>query len=127
MKKKMLMACVLLAMMGSGCSKNESTTGGDSNGRTAYVSDQEQYVQSLQQEISIDDPDGLLKELNESIGDNSENAELVRLKSVEASPVQEADLLTPSDVLVPTETNDIPSAKTPASTEVAAKSVDTVR
>lgn len=127
MKQKVLIACVLLAMMESGCSKNEPTTNGDSNGRTVYVSDQEQYVQSLQQEISIDDPDALLDALNKSAGDNSENAERVRLKSVEASPAKEADLLAPSDVVIPTETNNILDAQTSVSTETAAKPSDTVR
>lgn len=93
MKQKMLVACVLWATVMVGCSKNQPTTEDsaaakpDADGRVAYVSDQEQYVQSLQQEIAIDDPDALLDDLNESSGDNSQNAELVRLKSVEASPV----------------------------------------
>lgn len=92
MKQKMRVVCVVLwVTIMVGCSKSEpTTTGGDTQksdaaGRVAYVSDQEQYVQSLQQEITIDDPDALLDDLNESAGDNSRNAELVRLKSVEAS------------------------------------------
>ena len=95
MKQKMLVACVIWATVMVGCNKNQPTTEDsaaakpDAAGRVAYVSDQEQYVQSLQQEISIDDPDALLDDLNESAGDNSHNAELVRLKSVEASPQPE--------------------------------------
>ncbi len=89
MKQKMLVACVLLAMMGSGCSKTKPPT--ETDGQAAYVSDQEQYVQSLQQEILIDDPDAMLDDLNESAGDNSVNAERVRLKAVEDLSLQRAD------------------------------------
>jgi len=96
MKQKMLVAGLLLVVVAAGCSKNEPSDEAvaqkrDEAGRVAYVSDQEQYVQALQQEVEIADADALLDDLNESAGDNSHNAELVRLKSVEASPVPDAE------------------------------------
>lgn len=122
MKQKMLVICALLAAIGSGCSKTEPTTDKDSNGRTAYVSPQEEYVQALQQEVSIDDPDALLDDLNESIGDNSENAEQVRLKSVEASPVQDSEASALTDAAAPAEKVATPQTKT--NTEQATKTVE---
>jgi|GEM_PF-4909038 len=106
MKQKMLVAGLLL-VVAAGCSKNESSDEAaaqkrDAAGRVAYVSDQEQYVQALQQEVEIADADALLDDLNESAGDNSHNAELVRLKSVEASPVPVAETTEALPTDVPT-------------------------
>ena len=124
MKQEVLVICALLAAIGSGCSKKEPTTDKDSNGRTAYVSPQEEYVQALQQEVSIDDPDALLDDLNDSTGDNSENAERVRLKSVEASPVQNSDASALTDAAAPSEKVAKPQAKT--STEQTEQPTQTV-
>lgn len=91
MNQKLSVLSVLSAIILAGCSKPPAEANAsqqkNADGRVAYVSDQEQYVQSLHTEIAIEDPDSLLEELNEAMGDNSENAELVRLKSVEGSPV----------------------------------------
>lgn len=90
MKIAMLVVAVHLILVG--CSKSEQTDEQDqksasSGDRAGYVSEQEQYVESLQQEVSIEDPDALLADLNESNGDNSENAALVSQKSLEGAPV----------------------------------------
>lgn len=93
MKLNMLVLCGLSAAIVVGCNKNNSPTEAgttdksNARGGVNYVSDQEQYVQSLQQEIAIDNPDALLDDLNESVGDSSHNAELVRLNSQEEAPV----------------------------------------
>ena len=86
MKIAMLVVVVHLILVG--CSKSEQDQKNASSGdRAGYVSEQEQYVESLQQEVSIEDPDALLADLNESNGDNSENAALVSQKSLEGAPV----------------------------------------
>jgi len=93
MKQKLSVLSVLSAIILAGCGKPPAETDvaqqKTADGRVAYVSDQEQYVQSLHAEVAIEDPDSLLEELNEAMGDNSENAELVRLKSQEASPASQ--------------------------------------
>lgn len=101
MKQKISVLSVLSVVILAGCSKPPAETNAEQQknaaGRVAYVSDQEQYVQSLHTEIAIEDPDSLLEELNEATGDNSENAELVRLRSAEASPTSVAGAADESD------------------------------
>ena len=88
MKIAMLVVVVQLILVG--CSKSEQDQKNASSGdRAGYVSEQEQYVESLQQEVSIEDPDALLADLNDSIGDNSANAALVSQKSLEGAPLVE--------------------------------------
>lgn len=100
MKKIMFAVAIHLILVG--CSKSEKTDADaqadtSTGDRVAYVSEQEQYVKSLHEEVSIDDPDALLDDLNQNSGDNSENAALVSQKSLEGAPLVQPTKPDPKD------------------------------
>ncbi|MEC7118772.1 MAG: hypothetical protein VXW65_02575 [Pseudomonadota bacterium] len=83
--KRVVMVCAAVAVVGALAWFLVLKNRGEE--RVAYVSEQEQFLQSLQQEVEIEDPDALLMDLNESVGDVSENAEKARLNAVHGAPI----------------------------------------
>jgi hypothetical protein len=52
-----------------------------------HVSENDLYMQRLEKDVDITDPDSMLDDLNQQVGDNKANAELARKNAVSGQPV----------------------------------------
>ncbi|MEY4515891.1 MAG: hypothetical protein RL180_237 [Pseudomonadota bacterium] len=91
-----LISAMLCLALTAGCSKKDKDTEGEASAHetptvsTEHVSENDQYMQKLEQDIDIVDPDSLIEDVNKQVGDNQANAELARRNAVSGSAVVEA-------------------------------------
>jgi hypothetical protein len=85
-----LSAIVCLSQM-AGCSHKEkeedAKTTESSQVVPAHVTENDMYMQKLEQDIDIIDPDSLIEDVNQQVGDNKANAELARRNAISGSAV----------------------------------------
>ena len=56
-----------------------------------HVTENDLYMQKLEQDIDIVDPDSLIEDVNKQVGDNKTNAELARRNAASGSAVHNPD------------------------------------
>mgnify|MGYP006992451859 FL=1 len=80
-----MMASVGLTFTLVGCDSKPAETE-QAAAKPAHVSENDQYLQRMQQEVKIDDPDSLIEDVNETVGndDNAEKAKQLAAQGVTA-------------------------------------------
>ena len=80
-----MMASLGLAFSLVGCDSKPAETE-QAAAKPAHVSENDQYLQRMQQEVKIDDPDSLIEDVNETVGndDNAEKAKQLAAQGVAA-------------------------------------------
>jgi hypothetical protein len=89
----MLLSAMVCFALTAGCSHKEqepesdATVHDDVKVSTEHVSENDKYMQKLEQDIDIVDPDSLIEDVNKQVGDNKANAELSRRNAISGSAV----------------------------------------
>jgi hypothetical protein len=96
-----LLSAMICFALTAGCSQKDKDTEGEASAHdtptvsTEHVSENDQYMQKLEQDIDIIDPDSLIEDVNKQVGDNQANAELARRNAVSGRAIVETPASTP--------------------------------
>jgi hypothetical protein len=113
MKKTSVMwfaAMAIAIAASSGCDRDPKESAKVPDVVNDHVSENDLYMQRLEQDVDLADPDSMLDDLNEQVGDNKANAEMARKNAVSGSPVV-SRAVTPD--AIPAVPAVVPEAETP--------------